>query len=98
MRLFQGHSSVLVCKPPANGFEGQETFPIEGRTARGLILICIPYVARQDVIVCGQSRVGEGGQRVHCVGYSTGETAWLTEEEFAKLQLRNFIVLPKIRP
>jgi len=55
LRLFQGHASVLVGKPPANGFDGRETFPIEGRTARGLILIYIPYVVRQDVIVPGQS-------------------------------------------
>ena len=30
MRLFQGHASGLVSKPPANGFEGQETFPTAG--------------------------------------------------------------------
>jgi hypothetical protein len=45
-----------------------------------------------------QPRVSESGQRVHCVGYSTGETAWLAESEIAKLQLRDFTVLPKIRP
>ena len=53
---------------------------------------------KKIVIVCGQSRVNESGQRVHCVGYSTGETAWLSEAELAKLQLRDFSVLPKIRP
>jgi hypothetical protein len=53
---------------------------------------------KKIVIVCGQSRVSESGQRVHCVGYSTGETAWLSEAEVAKLQLRDFTVLPKIRP
>jgi len=50
------------------------------------------------VIVCGQSRVNESGMRVHCVGYSTGETAWLAESEIGKLQMRDFTVLPKIRP
>ena len=54
--------------------------------------------SKRIVIVCGQSRVSETGQRVHCVGYSTGETAWLSESEIAKLQLRDFAVLPKIRP
>jgi hypothetical protein len=54
--------------------------------------------AERIVIVCGQSRVSESGQRVHCVGYSKGETAWLAESEIAKLQLRDFTVLPKIRP
>ena len=49
------------------------------------------------VIVCGQSRV-RSEQRVHCVGYSTGDTAWLSESEIAKLRLRDFTVLPKIRP
>jgi hypothetical protein len=53
--------------------------------------------AKKIVIVCGQSRV-RSDQRVHCVGYSTGETAWLSESELAKLQLRDFVVLPKIRP
>jgi len=53
--------------------------------------------SKRIVIVCGQSRV-RSDQRVHCVGYSTGETAWLSESEIAKLQLRDFIVLPKIRP
>ena len=52
---------------------------------------------KKIVIVCGQSRV-RSDQRVHCVGYSTGETAWLSESEIAKLQLRDFTVLPKIRP
>jgi hypothetical protein len=54
--------------------------------------------AKKIVIVCGQPRVSESGQRVHCVGYSTGEAAWLSESEIAKLQLRDFRVLPKIRP
>lgn len=54
--------------------------------------------AKRIVIVCGQSRVSESGQRVHCVGYSTGETAWLSESEIATLQLRDFTILPKIRP
>lgn len=53
---------------------------------------------KKIVIVCGQSRVNESGQRVHCVGYSTGEAAWLQEAELAKLQWRDFSVLPKIRP
>jgi hypothetical protein len=53
---------------------------------------------KRIVIVCGQSRVNESGQRVHYVGYSTGETAWLSESEIAALQLRDFTVLPKIRP
>ena len=52
---------------------------------------------KRIVIVCGQSRV-RSEQRVHCVGYSTGDTAWLSESEIAKLQLRDFTVLPKIRP
>jgi hypothetical protein len=51
---------------------------------------------KRIVIVCGQSRV-RSDERVHCVGYSSGETAWLLETEIAKLQLRDFIVLPKIR-
>lgn len=51
---------------------------------------------KKIVIVCGQSRVSESGQRVHCVGYNTGETEWLPESEIAKLQLRDFIVLPKL--
>ena len=54
--------------------------------------------AKRIVIVCGQSRVSESGQRVHCVGYSTGETAWLGESAIANLQLRDFAVLPKIGP
>jgi len=54
--------------------------------------------AKRIVIVCGQSRVSEKGERVHCVGYSTGETAWLREDESAQLRLRDFSVLPKIRP
>ena len=53
--------------------------------------------AKRIVIVCGQSRV-RSDQRVHCVGYSTGETAWLSEADIAQLQLRDFTVLPKIRP
>ena len=53
--------------------------------------------AKRIIIVCGQSRV-RSDQRVHCVGYSTGETEWLPESEIAKLQLRDFTVLPKIRP
>ena len=52
---------------------------------------------KRIVIVCGQSRV-RSEQRVHCVGYSTGDTAWLSESEIAKLRLRDFTVLPKIRP
>ena len=52
---------------------------------------------KRIVIVCGQSRV-RSDQRVHCVGYSTGDTAWLSESEIAKLRLRDFTVLPKIRP
>ena len=52
---------------------------------------------KRIVIVCGQSRV-RSDQRVHCVGYNTGEAAWLSESEIAKLQLRDFTVLPKIRP
>jgi hypothetical protein len=52
----------------------------------------------QIVIVCGQSRVSKSGDRVHCVGYSNGETAWLREDDLAKLQLRDFAVLPKLRP
>jgi hypothetical protein len=53
---------------------------------------------RKIVIVCGQSRVSDKGERVHCVGYSTGETAWLGEDEIAGLELKDFSVLPKIRP
>jgi hypothetical protein len=52
---------------------------------------------KRIVIVCGQSRVRDS-ERVHCVGYNTGETAWVSEAEIAKLQLRDFTVLPKIRP
>src|SRR3954454_16156379 len=33
---------------------------------------------KKIVIVCGQSRV-RSDERVHCVGYSSGETAWLSE-------------------
>jgi hypothetical protein len=51
---------------------------------------------KRIVIICGQSRV-RGEQRVHCVGYNTGEAAWLTEAELAKFQLRDFTVLPKVR-
>ena len=54
--------------------------------------------AKRIVIVCGQSRVSKSGDRVHCVGYSNGETAWLREDDLAKLQLRDFAVLPKLRP
>jgi hypothetical protein len=53
--------------------------------------------AKRIVIVCGQSRV-RSDQRVHCVGYNTGETGWLSESEIRTLQLRDFVVLPKIRP
>jgi hypothetical protein len=63
--LFQGHASVLGCKPPANGFEGQEIFPIAVANNKitgaqfdllpGHNLIYIPDIVRQDVIVPGQS-------------------------------------------
>lgn len=53
--------------------------------------------AKRIVIVCGQSCV-RSDQRVHCVGYSTGEAGWIPEAEIATLQLRDFVVLPKIRP
>jgi hypothetical protein len=52
---------------------------------------------KKIVIICSQARVNNG-QLVNCVGYSTGETAWIPQEEIAKLQLRDFSVLPKIRP
>jgi hypothetical protein len=52
---------------------------------------------KRIVIVCGKSRVRDG-VRVHAVGYSTGEAAWVLEPEIAKLQLRDFLVLPKIKP
>ena len=52
---------------------------------------------KKIVIVCGQSRVNEIGEPVHCVGYNTGEIGWLGDEEIAKLQMRDFSVLPKIR-
>jgi hypothetical protein len=74
---------------------------LDWRDAQFLVLSS-EWTPRKDekriVIVCGQSRVSETGQRVHCVCYSTGETAWLSEDELAKLQLRDFSVLPKIRP
>jgi hypothetical protein len=54
--------------------------------------------AKKIVIICGQSRVSDSGQRVHCVGYNTGETAWVSQDELGKLQLREFTVLPRVRP
>lgn len=53
--------------------------------------------AKRIIIVCSQSRV-RNDERVHCVGYSNGEAAWVSESEIAKLQLRDFTVLPKMRP
>jgi hypothetical protein len=53
---------------------------------------------KRIVIVCGKSRVNEKGERVHCVGYSTGDTDWLSPEAIGKLELRDFSILPKIRP
>lgn len=50
------------------------------------------------VIFCGQSRVNAGGQRVHCVGYNTTETEWISESDLSKLQLADYFVLPHIRP
>ncbi|MEP6662278.1 MAG: hypothetical protein ABJC04_01320 [Verrucomicrobiota bacterium] len=52
---------------------------------------------KKIVIVCGQSRV-KNGERVHCVGYNTGDVVWISEDQIGKLQLRDFSVLPKIRP
>lgn len=53
--------------------------------------------SRRIVIFCNRPRSNDG-ERVHCVGYNTGETAWLPKSEIAKLQLKDFVVLPKIRP
>lgn len=52
---------------------------------------------KKIVIVCGQSRV-RNGERVHCVGYNTGDVIWIPQNELGQLQLRDFSVLPKIRP
>ena len=53
--------------------------------------------SKQIVIVCGQSRYRDD-ERVYCIAYSTGEVDWISDSEIAKLQWRDFVVLPKIRP
>ena len=52
---------------------------------------------RQIVIICNRSRVVDG-HSVHCVGYNSGETAWVTNDELKKLRLQDYAVLPKIGP
>lgn len=54
-------------------------------------------IKKKIVIFCNQARVKDG-QLVNCVGYNNGETSWITEREIANLQLRDYSVLPKIRP
>ena len=52
---------------------------------------------KRIVIVCAKPRLLDG-ERVHAVGYSTGEAAWVPKTAIEELQLRDFVVLPKIKP
>jgi len=52
---------------------------------------------KRIVIVCGQARVNEQGQRRYFVGYSSGDYGWIDEDVVAKLRSGDYTVLPKVR-
>jgi hypothetical protein len=51
---------------------------------------------KKIVIVCSQSRIKDK-QRMYCIGYDNGEVAYVGEDVISQLQLRDYLVLPKVR-